>query len=404
MFRAVAPEVDPDPLERPSPWRSKLTAKIAKRELPDLRGADQLPGPDLPGRQEDRPARTPCSPCTAIVRYWLVDDLYAADEVGAAILREPREGTPLQPLDGGHRSARWLATECWRSAPASATSPLGWCPRPLPRERSQPALRRLPAEPDLRPALPRGRPPRPRATRPPSRRWRGQFDTVICLNVLEHVADRSPPCETWPPPSPPTAGWCSTCRRVRGSTRASTGCWATAAATPAATSIASWPRWAWSPRKKKNRWDTLPGRDGPAVDRHPRLQRAGHRRRAAAAGGGGAAPGRPRAGDRGGRRRLERRHARAAPRAARPATAHVPSSSTAANRGKGAAMRTGFAAASGDVVLIQDADLEYDPARLPRRCSQPIVEGEADVVFGSRFLGGRAPRAASSGTTWATAS
>ena len=63
----------------------------------------------------------------------------------------------------------------------------------------------------------------------------------------------------------------------------------------------------------------------------------------------------------------------------------------AVNQGKGAAIRTGFLAASGDVLLVQDADLEYDPGDYPTLLA-PILAGEADVVYGSRFLGGPAHR------------
>src|SRR5213595_1507552 len=61
------------------------------------------------------------------------------------------------------------------------------------------------------------------------------------------------------------------------------------------------------------------------------------------------------------------------------------------NRGKGAALRSGFAAATGDIVLIQDADLEYSPEEYPLLLD-PIISGKADAVFGSRFMGGRPHR------------
>jgi glycosyltransferase involved in cell wall biosynthesis len=61
------------------------------------------------------------------------------------------------------------------------------------------------------------------------------------------------------------------------------------------------------------------------------------------------------------------------------------------NRGKGAALRSGFAAATGDIILVQDADLEYSPEDYPALL-EPLMSDKADAVFGSRFMGGRPHR------------
>ena len=120
-----------------------------------------------------------------------------------------------------------------------------------------------------------------------------------------------------------------------------------------------------------------------ALRRHPRLQRKEYDPRALATGSGG----RPSAwrkrssswttfptdGTRG--------------TSGRPRPARDQGLFHAKNMGKGSALRTGFSEATGDIVLVQDADLEYDPGRIPALLA-PILDGRADVVYGSRFLGG----------------
>jgi glycosyltransferase involved in cell wall biosynthesis len=79
------------------------------------------------------------------------------------------------------------------------------------------------------------------------------------------------------------------------------------------------------------------------------------------------------------------------PRVAAPTGACLRVAMHDRNRGKGAAIRTGLQQVTGDIVLVQDADLEYDPRDYPKLL-EPILEGRADVVFGNRFHGGGAHR------------
>jgi glycosyltransferase involved in cell wall biosynthesis len=73
------------------------------------------------------------------------------------------------------------------------------------------------------------------------------------------------------------------------------------------------------------------------------------------------------------------------------------------NGGKGSALRTGFQHISGDITIIQDADLEYDPSEYPNLI-KPIIDGKADVVYGSRFLGRKRPQGMAFSNFWASKS
>ena len=120
-----------------------------------------------------------------------------------------------------------------------------------------------------------------------------------------------------------------------------------------------------------------------AFGHHAGLQRAGHRGRDHPPHAGRRIP-LALAADRGGRR-VERRVRKGA---GGPGGLDGPGHHPPENQGKGAAIRTGLAAATGDLILIQDADLEYDPDDWPRLLD-PILKGKARVVYGSRFTGER---------------
>ena len=123
--------------------------------------------------------------------------------------------------------------------------------------------------------------------------------------------------------------------------------------------------------------------------RHPLLQRSRDDRSDHRRGAPIAVPGQ---GDHRRRRLLGRRHAREAAIRDRPAGLVDIVVYHDRNQGKGAALRSGFRAATGDIVIIQDADLEYDPSEYPSSCSSRSSTDKADVVFGSRFIGGDAHR------------